>query len=253
MIFNQGPTLCVGADPHAEVLKSWGLENNTQGLTEFCEVFVDSLPKDLSVVKPQVSLFEAFGGKGMLILEQFLVQLQQAQKYVIADAKRSDIGSSMDGYAQAWLSGDAFRADAVTVNPYLGIGSLESMHKQAEMKEKHVFTLIATSNPEAKGIQSHGLSKRVLEDLIALNSPAAGVVVGATVDLDLYQIRKLLVDSELPILAPGFGAQGVSLEAAGNLFTGLERQLITNVSRSVLMGERAGFTKRIEQALGELS
>ena len=252
-MLDHGPTLCVGADPHGEVLNSWNIAHSAEGLAEFCEAFVELLPEDAKVVKPQVSLFEAFGGNGMVTLETFVQQLRAAGKYVIADAKRSDIGSSMAGYAQAWLSGEAFDVDAVTVNPYLGVGTLKGFHKQAESKGKRVFTLIATSNPEAKRVQAQGLSRQVLEDLIGLHSEASGVVVGATVDLDEYRLRDLLADSRLPILVPGFGAQGVSLSSASKLFLGLESQVIANVSRSVLMGERNKFTQRIESALGELS
>ena len=253
MIFNQGPTLCVGADPHSEVLSSWGMDDTADGLEQFCEVFLQELPADITIVKPQVSLFEAFGSRGMQVLETFLIELKKANKFVIADAKRSDIGTSMDGYARAWLTGEGFEANAVTVSPYLGVKTLSVFHEMAAENNKNVFTLVATSNPEATELQSHGLSKQVLEGLIELNSPAAGVVVGATVDLDRHQIRDLLQSSKFPILAPGFGAQGVSLESAGELFKGLNDQLIANVSRSVLMGKRDGFRKRISTALGELS
>lgn len=254
MIFDNGPYLCVGADPHDEVLNQWGLENSVRGLRDFNKLFVESLPSELEIVKPQVALYESFGSRGLAELESLLLELNRLGKYVIADAKRSDIGSSMTGYANAWLSAEApFLANALTVSPFLGAGSLTSTFELAAKNGKHVFVLVATSNPEAVKLQSNGLSKSILEQLTDIKSKSVGVVIGATVDLEKYGLAGALSSSSFPILAPGFGVQGAELAQTANIFVDLSSRVIANVSRSVLAGEKGSLGSRIAKALGELS
>lgn len=253
MIFETGPYLCVGADPHPEVLEDWGLDESVSGLRNFTKMFLDSVPDSAKVIKPQVSLFESFGSKGFAVLEEFLAKLNEQGKYVIADAKRSDIGSSMAGYAKAWLSSDGpFMADAVTVSPYLGVGALSETFELALRNQKRVFVLVATSNPEARHIQSEGLALKVLQDLNEYNSECLGVVVGATVDTELYGIKQKLTQANYPVLAPGFGEQGASLGQASEIFEGFAKQVIANVSRSVLKGAPSELAKRIDRAVLEI-
>lgn len=253
MRFDSGPYLCVGADPHPEILSSWGLDVSTRGLSEFNRLFIDSIPEGLGIVKPQVSLYESYGSKGMAELESFLISLGELGLYTIADAKRSDIGSSMKGYASGWLAKDApFQASALTVSPYLGVGSLSETIEMAAWNQKRVFVLVATSNPEAVELQRNGVSKRILEDLATVDENAVGVVIGATVDTAAYGLDPSLSDTKFPILAPGFGAQGADLSEASRLFGFQSQNLIANVSRSVLAGPATGLTGRIEAALKEL-
>ena len=245
--------MCVGADPHPEILSSWGLEYSIKGLSEFNRFFIDSIPEGLRIVKPQVSLYESFGSRGMAELEKLLISLKDLGIYSIADAKRSDIGSSMKGYASGWLAKDApFLASALTVSPYLGVGSLSETMDLASRNKKRVFVLVATSNPEAVELQQGGVSKSILEELVAFDRDAVGVVIGATVDTTTYGLDQLLSDTQFPILAPGFGVQGAELSDASRLFALYSQTLIANVSRSVLAGSPEGLKDRIEAAMKEL-
>ena len=253
MIFESGPYLCVGADPHAEVLSDWGLDESVTGLREFTKIFLDAIPESVKVLKPQVSLFESFGSQGFAVLEDFLAKLNELDKYVIADAKRSDIGSSMAGYAKAWLSSDGpFLADAITVSPYLGVGALSETFELALRNQKRVFVLVATSNPEARQIQSDGTALKVVRELSEHNPEGLGVVVGATVNTELYGIKQELIQANYPVLAPGFGEQGASLSHASEIFAGFANKVIANVSRSVLKGNPLELAQRIVRAALEI-
>lgn len=254
MKFDQGPYLCIGADPHRELLTEWGLEQSAKGLEDFVEIFVDALPENLHVIKPQVSLFETYGSKGFTVLENLISELKSKGKYVIADAKRSDIGSSMRGYSDAWLDASSpLSSSALTVSPYLGVGSLVETIEAAIANKKRVFVLVATSNPEARQMQSKGLSREILGELAEFDSSALGVVVGATVDTSVYGIKERLAELEIPILAPGFGVQGAKLSQASEIFEGVSEKLIASVSRGVLAGEPGNLGHRIRQAMGELA
>ena len=111
---------------------------------------VDAAAGRVGIVKPQVSFFERYGSAGFAALEDVLAAARAAGLIVIADAKRGDIGTTMDAYAEAWLTpGSPLEADAMTVNPFLGVGTLEGTFELAEDAGKGVFVLAATSNPEA--------------------------------------------------------------------------------------------------------
>ena len=145
----RGP-LCVGIDPHAALLTSWGLPESAAGVREFGMRTVDAAASRVGVVKPQVSFFERFGSAGFAALEDVLQAARDAGLVVIADAKRGDIGTTMDAYAAAWLTpGSPLEADALTVNPFLGVGSLDSTFERAERNGKGVFVLAATKQPRS--------------------------------------------------------------------------------------------------------
>jgi orotidine-5'-phosphate decarboxylase len=147
----RGP-LCVGIDPHPELMLSWGLSVDADGLARFCDICVEAYA-GFAAVKPQVAFFEAYGSRGMAVLEATTAALQSAGVLVIADAKRGDIGSTMAAYAQAWVGAGPLAADAVTASPFLGFGSLQPLLAVAAEYGRGVFVLAATSNPEGAGIQ----------------------------------------------------------------------------------------------------
>ncbi len=120
-----GP-LCAGIDPSAPLLEEWGLPESAEGVREFGLRCVEAFAGVVPVVKPQVAFFERLGGvRGMASLESVLSAARDAGLLVIADAKRGDIGPTMSAYASAWLDPvGPLAADAVTVLPYMGIGSL---------------------------------------------------------------------------------------------------------------------------------
>ena len=231
--------LCVGIDPHAGLLQDWGLANDIAGLREFSRRCVDAFADTACVVKPQVAFYERFGAAGYAVLEETLDALRDAGALVIADAKRGDIGSTMEGYAFAWLDPDSpLHADAVTVAPYLGLGALKPAIAAAEQNGAGVFVLAATSNPEAVELQSfqqagvslaqHGVD--YCRDFNQnRNAAVLGVVVGATVSspLDLGGFNG-------PILMPGVGAQGGTVADIARITADATEWSFPNVSRSVL-------------------
>ncbi|MBU3706077.1 MAG: orotidine-5'-phosphate decarboxylase [Mycobacterium sp.] len=237
----RGP-LCVGIDPHPELMDSWDLPRTADGLARFCDICVQAYT-GFAVVKPQVAFFEAYGSAGFAVLERTTAALQEAGVLVLADAKRGDIGSTMAAYAQAWAGSGPLAADAVTASPYLGFGSLRPLLDVAEEHGRGVFVLAATSNPEGASVQRALVAGRTVAQTIVDAAAAAnragapapgsvGVVVGAT----LEQVPDL---SELggPVLVPGVGAQGGRPEALGGLGGARRGQLLAAVSREVL---RAG-------------
>lgn len=149
-----GP-LCVGIDPHPGLLSAWGLEADAAGVERFARGVVEALAGHVALLKPQVALFEVYGSGGLGALERTLADARAAGVLTLADAKRGDIGSTMAGYARAWLGDDApLAADAVTLSPYLGVGALAPAFDLAVATGRGVFVLARTSNPEAAGVQS---------------------------------------------------------------------------------------------------
>lgn len=241
-----GP-LCVGIDPHAALLAAWGLTSDAAGVREFGLRTVESVAGRVGVVKPQVSFFERHGSAGIAALEDVIGAARAAGLLVIADAKRGDIGSTMDDYAEAWLRpGAPLEADALTINPYLGVGALDGAFALAEAHGKGVFVLAATSNPEAAGVQraitSSGdtVSASIVAEVSARNAMASpdgewgslGFVVGATVDWTDAGLSAFTPPA--PILAPGFGAQGAAPGDLRPRFGALSDAVIASESRSLL-------------------
>ncbi|MBN9174658.1 MAG: orotidine-5'-phosphate decarboxylase, partial [Microbacterium sp.] len=149
-----GP-LCVGIDPHTTLLDAWGLDVSAQGAGEFGLRVVDAAAGRAGIVKPQVAFFERFGSAGYAALERVLAAARAAGLIVIADAKRGDIDTTMDGYADAWLgAGSPLEADAVTLSPYLGPDSLHKTLASAVRSGKGAFVLAATSNREGLPVQT---------------------------------------------------------------------------------------------------
>ncbi len=235
-----GP-VCVGIDPHASLLKEWGLGDDITGLEQFAATCVEAFAGKVGFVKPQSAFFERFGSAGIRVLEDTIAGLRHTGTLVILDVKRGDIGSTAAAYADAYLDEDSpVGADAVTVSPYLGFGSLDPFFRVAEQNDAGVFVLALTSNPEASQVQraiggtGQTVAGGILRDLRTLNGDAApmgsfGAVGGATIgstaeDLDLNG----------PILVPGFGAQGGTADDVRRLFAGVMDRVIVATSRGVL-------------------
>ncbi len=114
----RGP-LCVGIDPHASLLASWGLNDDVAGLERFTRTVVEALADRVAVLKPQSAFFERFGSRGVAVLEKAVAEARAAGALVLMDAKRGDIGSTMGAYAATYLDEDSpLFSDAVTVSPY---------------------------------------------------------------------------------------------------------------------------------------
>lgn len=248
----RGP-LCVGIDPHPELLESWGLPVSADGLARFSEICVQAYA-GFAVVKPQVAFFEAYGSAGFAVLERTTAALQSAGVLVLADAKRGDIGSTMAAYAQAWAGDGPLAADAVTASPYLGFGSLTPLLEVAARHGRGVFVLAATSNPEGAGVQralvaGRTVAQSIVDQAAQVNRAAAdgsvGVVVGATLDpAEVPELGGL----GGPVLVPGIGAQGGRPETLAGLGGARPGQLLPAVSREVL---RAGPQPAAVREAGE--
>lgn len=229
--------LCVGIDPHPGLLDQWDLPRSAAGLGAFADICVEALSGTVAVVKPQVAFFEAYGSAGFAVLERTLAALRASGTLVVADAKRGDIGSTMEAYAQAWLGSSPLATDSVTVSPYLGFGALAPALDLARTRGRGIFVLARTSNPEGGTLQRSraadvSVSQSMVNDAIAANADGrgtAGLVVGATRGHGLD-----LAGFDGPILAPGLGAQGATAADLAEIFTGNTELLLPNSSRDVL-------------------
>lgn len=268
--FSKYGQLCVGVDPHASLLEEWGLGDDVQGLESFANKALDAAIGNVGIVKPQVSFFERHGSKGFAVLEKLAERAAQTDALVIMDAKRGDIGTTMNAYFDAWLGQNApFNCDALTVSPYLGFGSLKETLSGALERGKGIFVLAATSNPEGASLQrasvgDQTIAQQIWNSLQEINSVTSdgkaafgsfGAVLGATLNLQSFGLGDVLAgqaDSATPILAPGFGSQGADLSASKQLFGAASSQVIHSVSRSVLLAGPSGLAKAIESAKTEL-
>ncbi|MGA4543635.1 orotidine-5'-phosphate decarboxylase [Uniformispora flossi] len=236
----RGP-LCVGIDPHAALLQAWGLGDDVAGLETFTRTVVEALADRVAVLKPQSAFFERFGSKGVAVLEQAVADARAAGALVIMDAKRGDIGSTMAGYAAAYVDKNSpLASDAVTVSPYLGFGSLRPVLDLAAEHGAGVFVLALTSNPEGAEVQravtadGTEVAAAMLRHIAVENAGAAplgsvGAVVGATLgDTGV----DLAVNG--PLLAPGIGAQGATPADIPRVFGAAARNVVPSVSREIL-------------------
>lgn len=233
--------LCVGIDPHPALLEAWGLPVNPAGVKRFSELCVEAFGDLVALVKPQVAFYEQFGARGFEVLEATIAGLRKAGALVVADAKRGDIGSTMAGYARAWLDdASPLVCDAVTVSPFLGTGSLDPVVQLAEETGRGIFVLAATSNPEARNFQDRcdstgrTISQAVVDFCGEINARHQdlgnlGVVVGATLTNppSIAQLRG-------PVLLPGVGAQGAGVADVMRIMGQQASWAYPNVSRAVL-------------------
>lgn len=225
--------LCVGLDPNPKELP----EPTADGLRQYCLNLIERCAPYAAAFKPNSAFFEAFGAEGWKVLKEILSAVPKDIP-VILDAKRGDIASSAQAYAQAAFEG--LGVDALTVNPYLGEDALMPFIEKAE---RGVFILCKTSNPGANFLQEvrcggeggagEMLYERVARLAARLNQRNnIGLVAGATYPEAIERIRAVV--PEMWLLVPGVGAQGGDLAAA--LQAGLRADglgMLINVSRSI--------------------
>ncbi len=175
-VADRGP-LCVGIDPHRELLGAWGLTDDVDGLRRFTDAVVGALAGTVAVLKPQSAFYERHGSRGLLVLEDAVATARAEGALVLLDAKRGDIGSTMAGYADVLLPGHPMQVDAVTVSPYLGPGSLEPAVRTARAHGGGLFVLARTSNPDAATFQlarlddGRTVAQAVVDQVGAWNAP----------------------------------------------------------------------------------
>ncbi|WP_079002508.1 orotidine-5'-phosphate decarboxylase [Plantibacter flavus] len=262
-VFVRSGRLCVGIDPHRFLLEAWGLPDTAAGAGAFGLAVVEAAAGRAGIVKPQVAFFERFGSAGYIALEGVLGAARDAGLLVIGDAKRGEIGTSMEGYAEAWLTpGSPLEVDALTVNPYLGFGSLHPALELAEQHGKGVFVLTATSNPEGRDVQlaedSAGLTvaASMLDEIDHWNARhhpgstgSIGAVIGATLRLEEFGLTAVPPTTTLPILAPGFGHQGAAVADLGSIYGDLAPGVIVAESRSILAAGPSGIADAVERSV----
>ncbi len=237
---DRGP-LCVGVDPHPGLLHDWGLDDDVAGLERFCGTVVDALADRVAVLKPQAAFFERHGSRGVAVLERVVADARSAGALVLVDAKRGDIGSTVQAYADAFVrEGSPLAGDAVTATPYLGAGSLDPLLDTAAQHGRGVFVLALTSNPEGARVQrartddGRSVAGTVLDHVRARNAATAphgsvGAVVGVTVGR-----TKEDLDVGGPLLAPGLGAQGGTAADLEAVFGPALPLVLPSTSREVL-------------------
>ncbi len=254
----RGP-LCVGIDPHPELLAAWGLRDDVAGLEVFVRTVTDALADRVSLLKPQMAFFERHGGRGLSVLEQVIIDARSAGALVLLDGKRGDIGSTMQAYADAYLDPRSpMAADALTVSPFLGFESLRPALTVASTYRAGVFVLARTSNPEgvavqaARGDDGRTVTQALLDDVRAENAAQApwgsvGAVVGATLTAPVDGL-----DIGGPLLAPGLGAQGARVEDLPRVFAGVTAHVYPVSARGVLAaGPEVGALRAAADELGE--
>lgn len=249
--------LCVGIDPMSSVLAAWELDADLNGLERCARGIVEELGDVVAVFKPQSAFFEAFGSKGVAVLERLLDDIAQAGALSILDVKRGDIGSSMAGYAAAFLGDDApTRADAITLSPYLGVGSLRPAIDAAVAGGQGLYVLARTSNPEGAPVQlatvaGMTVAQHVVDTIAELNleaDHAVGLVVGGThgdpgCDLNSFNAS---------ILVPGIGAQGGTVDGLAKTFGQSLSHVLPTASRGVIGLGRNKLRENADKLLSQI-
>ncbi|MDR2373410.1 MAG: orotidine-5'-phosphate decarboxylase [Bifidobacteriaceae bacterium] len=244
--FAAGRRLCVGIDPHPALLADWGLADTPENLAFFGRQLIEAAQAGgAAAVKPQSGLFERHGSRGIAALEEVLASARQAGMLSLLDVKRGDIGSTMRGYAEAYLSdASTLAADAVTLSPYLGFGSLGPALELAGETGRGVFVLALTSNPEGalvqRAVTASGLQvgETVIQAVAQANAGAApmghlGVVIGATIGSLPPAAAQMIAQVGGPILVPGLGAQGGREEDVARLFGPARGLVLATASRAI--------------------
>jgi orotidine-5'-phosphate decarboxylase len=254
-----GP-LAWGLDPSASLLDAWGIGDTPAGLDRFAAIALDAAVGVVGLVKLQAAFFERHGWEGIRTLQRLIADARHAGLLVIVDAKRGDVGTTNEAYAEAYLGHDApLGADALTVHPYLGFDAMGAFVDRAHEAGSCLLVVTRSSNPEGRAVQaavagSGTVEQQLLDEIGGLNTRLApdgigpiGAVVGPThmhPALDLLAARGLF-------LAPGVGAQGATPRDVAEVFAGCPDRVIPSASRSLLAaGPDVG---RLRDAVGGLA
>jgi orotidine-5'-phosphate decarboxylase len=227
--------LCVGLDPDAKKLPPQLLEHEENPIYEFNKAIIDATAEHCVAFKPNTAFYEAYGLNGLVSLEKTIhyIKTNYPEHFVIADAKRGDIGNTSSKYAKAFFK--KFHADAVTVAPYMGNDSVKPF---LEFEGKWAIVLGLTSNAGAMDFQqlmvgNEPLYARVIRECAKWgNAENMMFVVGATRTEMLTRIREIIPSHFL--LVPGVGAQGGDLAEVCRHGLNKDVGLLVNSSRGVL-------------------
>lgn len=266
----RGP-LCVGIDPHPGLVAAWGLPDGVTGLREFALRTLEAVGPYVAAVKPQAAFYERWGSAGFAVLEEVIAVSRAAGVLCIVDAKRGDIGSTMNGYADAFLGKESpLAGDCVTLSPFLGYGSLAPAIAEARATGRGVLVLALTSNPEGAEVQhartatGASVAATIAAHAAADNGPdlaagarlgTVGLVTGATIGTAANEVGADLAAVRGPLLAPGIGEQGGRPEDLRATFGDAVGAVLASASRSVLRaGPDAGALREAAKRLaGDLA
>ncbi len=260
----QNPTVA-GLDPKldyipdyikASAYEKYGktFEGAAEALFEFNKGLIDALCDIVPAVKPQAAYYEMYGWQGVRALERTIAYAKEKGMFVITDGKRNDIGTTMQAYAAAHIGttdiegteADAFGADALTVNGYLGTDGVKPLLDICKNSDKGIFILVKTSNPSSGELQDRKLDDgktvyRTMGDMCEawgeeapgkLGYSSVGAVVGATYTEQLGELRAALPHTFF--LVPGYGAQGGGAADVAPAFDEKGRGAVINSSRGIM-------------------
>jgi len=232
--------LCVGLDPDVAKFPE-SLKAQPDAIFAFCKAIIDATASYACAFKPQIAYFAAIGAEDQLQAVCDYLKAHHPDIPLVLDAKRGDIGATAEQYAREAL--DRYRADAVTVNPYMGFDSVEPYLKWAD---RGVIVLCRTSNPGGSDLQFLEVDGKPLYQHVAQlvaqkwnRNGQCALVVGATFPQEIAQVRAIVGD--MPLLVPGIGAQGGDIEAtvkAGQTTDGTG--MMINSSRAILYAKPQG-------------
>ncbi len=230
--------LCVGLDP--DIARFPGvLKGRSDAVFEFCRAIIDATAGYACAFKPQIAYFAALAAEDQLQAICDYLNQNYPDIPIVLDAKRGDIGATAEQYAREAF--ERYKADAVTVNPYMGFDSIEPY---LQWSEKGVIVLCRTSNPGGSDLQSLQVDGKPLYQHVARlvaqqwnRHGQCALVVGATFPQEIAEVRKIV--SEMPLLVPGIGAQGGDIQAtvlAGQTRDGMG--MMINSSRAILYAKQ---------------
>jgi len=245
--------VCVGLDTDPDRIPEH-LRDKELPVFEFNKAIVDATADLVCAFKPQIAYYAASGSERELVMTIEYIHEKYPDIAVILDAKRGDIGSTASKYAIEVF--DRYKADAVTINPYMGGDTLKPF---LERKDKGVVILCRTSNPGARDIQDLVVDGKKLYRIVAEKAANEWnyngnllLVVGATYPLELKEIRSIVGD--IPLLVPGIGAQGGDVEQS--VTSGRDSRgtgMIINSSRGIIYADNGpGFAEAARRAAMEL-
>jgi orotidine-5'-phosphate decarboxylase len=239
-----GP-LAWGLDPSGPILEAWGLGDTPDGLERFADLVLEAASGMVGLVKLQAAFYERHGWQGFRTLQRMISEAQSGGLLVIVDAKRGDVGTTNDAYAEAFLGADApLGADALTVHPYLGLGAMGAFVSRAHEAGSCLLVVTRSSNPEGRSVQSAtALSGRTVEaellvaigELNARLAPGQVGPIGAVIGPTHLDPELDLVGAHGIFLAPGVGLQGATPADVARVFAACPDRVIPSASRSLLV------------------
>ncbi|MFA6596313.1 MAG: orotidine-5'-phosphate decarboxylase [Ignavibacteriaceae bacterium] len=251
---NSGKHICVGLDTDIEKIPEH-LKKSDDPLFFFNKSIIDATRSEAAAYKLNFAFYEASGIDGLISLKKTIEYIDD-EIFIIGDAKRGDIGSTSAMYAKSVY--DYFKCDSVTLHPYMGYDSVQPF---LEYKDKLNFVLALTSNKSANDFETLTLStdeklyQKVIQNVHEWNGQFGncGIVFGATQIAQLQENIKLIND--LPVLLPGVGAQGGSLEEVVTLFTQNHfTHYLINASRSIIYASSGSdFAQKAAEELEKLN